>query len=148
MPTGFKIKDIRIKKGLTQKQLGEKCGMYESQIRKYENGKANPKMETLRKIAVALECNVSDLLDDTESAGYYIAQHPSKDAIASSVFQTILDFYGDDFTEEEIEDIRRYIEFVKSKRKDFILSGPMKKVTTQEASEHLGTDVSKLLKNE
>lgn len=58
MPTGFKIKEIRKRKGLTQKQLGEKCGMYESQIRKYENGKANPKMETLQKIADALGCSL------------------------------------------------------------------------------------------
>lgn len=66
MPTGSRIKEIRKQKGLTQKQLGEKCGMYESQIRKYENGKANPKIETLKKIAAALEVPVS-LLDDTLS---------------------------------------------------------------------------------
>lgn len=68
MPTGLKIKEIRKKKGLTQRQLGEKCGMYESQIRKYENGKANPKLETLQKIADALETPLilfveDDLLD-------------------------------------------------------------------------------------
>lgn len=66
VPTGSRIKEIRKQKGLTQKQLGEKCGMYESQIRKYENGKANPKIETLKKIAAALEVPVS-LLDDTLS---------------------------------------------------------------------------------
>lgn len=62
MPTGSKIKEIRQQKGLTQKQLSEKCGMYESQIRKYENGNANPKLETLKKIADALEVPLDDLL--------------------------------------------------------------------------------------
>lgn len=62
MPTGSKIKEFRIQKGLTQKQLGEKCGIADSNIRKYENGKQNPKIETLQKIADALEVSVSDLL--------------------------------------------------------------------------------------
>ena len=44
VPTGSRIKEIRKQKGLTQKQLGEKCGMYESQIRKNENGNANTKI--------------------------------------------------------------------------------------------------------
>ena len=56
MPTGNKIKEFRIKKGLTQKELGNLCGMADSAIRRYENGKANPKMETLQKIATALRC--------------------------------------------------------------------------------------------
>lgn len=48
------IKAMRKEKGLTQKQLGEKCGMKESQIRKYELGNGNPKLETLERIADAL----------------------------------------------------------------------------------------------
>ena len=39
LTTGEKIKKTRIQKEFTQKQLAEKCGMYESQIRKYESGK-------------------------------------------------------------------------------------------------------------
>ena len=53
LTTGEKIKKTRIQKEFTQKQLAEKCGMYESQIRKYESGKINPKIETLQKIATA-----------------------------------------------------------------------------------------------
>lgn len=63
MPTGSKIKEIRQQKGLTQKQLGDMCGMYESQIRKYETGKANPKIETLQKIADALDVYIGKLDD-------------------------------------------------------------------------------------
>ncbi len=47
--------------GITQKELGEACGMYESQIRKYELGKANPKIETLQKIADSLQVSIADL---------------------------------------------------------------------------------------
>ena len=62
MPTGTKIKEIRKQKGLTQKQLGDLCGIADSNIRKYENGKQNPKIETLQKIADALECSLMSLI--------------------------------------------------------------------------------------
>ncbi|MGN1134192.1 MAG: helix-turn-helix domain-containing protein [Oscillospiraceae bacterium] len=62
MHVGQIIKTIRKEKGMTQKQLGEKCGMFDSAIRKYESGRQNPKYETLVKIANALEVNIKDLL--------------------------------------------------------------------------------------
>lgn len=52
---GTKIKECRIKKGLTQKQLGSLCDMTQQQIAQYENGKLIPKEETINKIANALE---------------------------------------------------------------------------------------------
>lgn len=55
------IKRIRKEKGLTQKKLGELCGINESNIRKYESGKQNPKIETIEKIANALQCPVYEL---------------------------------------------------------------------------------------
>lgn len=63
MPVGTKIKEIRQKKQLTQRQLGELCGIADSNIRKYESGKQNPKLETLQKIATALNVSTSDLLE-------------------------------------------------------------------------------------
>ena len=49
MSIGEHIKEIRLSKGLTQKQLGELCGMSESMIRQYELGYRNPKRETKEK---------------------------------------------------------------------------------------------------
>ena len=54
MTIGENIKKYRIQRGLTQKQLGRLCGMADSAIRRYENNGANPKRETLAKIAKAL----------------------------------------------------------------------------------------------
>ena len=62
MTTGEWIKTFREEKGLTQSQLGDLCGMADSAIRRYENGRANPKIETLQKIADALEINVLKLI--------------------------------------------------------------------------------------
>ena len=64
MTVAENIKRIRKEKHLTQKQLGEKCGMSESTLRQYEIGYRNPKLETIRKIAAALGVYISDLVDD------------------------------------------------------------------------------------
>lgn len=52
--TGNLIRKYRKQKGLTQKQLGDLCGIADSNIRKYEAGRQNPKIETVEKIADAL----------------------------------------------------------------------------------------------
>ena len=49
------LKPLREMRGLTQKELAEKCGVSEQQLWKWENGVRNPKPESLRKIADALE---------------------------------------------------------------------------------------------
>ena len=55
MTVGQKIRIRRQELGMTQKQLGELCGMADSAIRKYESGKIIPKQQTLEKIAAALQ---------------------------------------------------------------------------------------------
>lgn len=54
MTVGELIRSARQQRGLTQKALGEACGIAEPTIRRYELGKLNPKRETIEKIALAL----------------------------------------------------------------------------------------------
>ncbi len=63
MTVGERIRIARKEKGLTQKALGEACGIAEPTIRRYELGKLNPKFETLGKIASALGVDIYSLLD-------------------------------------------------------------------------------------
>lgn len=60
--TGDMIRKYRTEKRLTQKKLGELCGIADSAIRRYELGMQNPKVETLQKIADALDIPVNRLL--------------------------------------------------------------------------------------
>lgn len=64
MTTGDKIRAARKKAGLTQRKLGELCGIAEPTIRKYELGKLNPKKETLEKIAEPLGVYYATLYGD------------------------------------------------------------------------------------
>jgi transcriptional regulator with XRE-family HTH domain len=56
------IKRIRKQKGLTQNQLGVLSGIDEANIRKYENGRLNPSLTTIRKIAEGLGVALGDIL--------------------------------------------------------------------------------------
>lgn len=59
---GANIKKIRLEKGLTQKELGDLCGMADSAIRRYESGRGNPTNKTLLRIASALNTPVEVLM--------------------------------------------------------------------------------------
>lgn len=65
MNFGESIKRIRKEKGLTQKELGEKLGISQAAIGQFESNKANPKMETMQKIADALNVSLNDLVPDS-----------------------------------------------------------------------------------
>ncbi|QEK12626.1 helix-turn-helix transcriptional regulator [Crassaminicella thermophila] len=59
-----KLKAIRIQKGLTLQKLSVKSSVAIGYIADLENGKAsNPSLNTLRKLATALEIELTDLLD-------------------------------------------------------------------------------------
>lgn len=62
MTVGERIRAARRARGLTQKALGEACGIAEPTIRRYELGKLNPKYGTLGKIAAALDTSASELM--------------------------------------------------------------------------------------
>lgn len=63
MNYGENIKKIRKEKGLTQKQLGKKLGISQAAIGQFESNKTNPKMETLRRIANALEVDLWEIVE-------------------------------------------------------------------------------------
>lgn len=63
---GQKIKKFRTDRGLTQKQLAEMCGTYDSAIRKYEAEKNIPRIDMIKKIANALGVHDVQLLTDIE----------------------------------------------------------------------------------
>lgn len=74
MTIGENIRKYRKEKGLTQKSLGELCGVNEAQIRRYELGgkNSNPKRETLLKIAKALGISAADLDTDEGMQELYL----------------------------------------------------------------------------
>lgn len=62
---GERIRIARRAAKLTQAQLGARCGMADSAIRRYESGRGNPTVETLQRIADALDIPAGELIDTT-----------------------------------------------------------------------------------
>lgn len=77
---GGRIKKYRLEKGLTQKELAQKCGMFDSAIRRYELGTQNPKKETIERIATALEIPSTALL---------LPDAPTKEMIETAISNAV-----------------------------------------------------------
>ena len=62
MTTGQQIKAARQKAGMTQAQLAEKLGIPYQSIGQWERDARNPKLDTLKRIADALNITVQELI--------------------------------------------------------------------------------------
>lgn len=68
----LRIKDIMSKNGITQKMLQNSLGITQATISYIVNGKTNPSLDTLQKIASALDVPIWQLFvapDDVRSTG-------------------------------------------------------------------------------
>ena len=59
---GKNIKALRISKAMTQDELAEKLFVSRQTVSNYENGKSNPDIDILVKIANVLETDVNTLI--------------------------------------------------------------------------------------
>ena len=93
------LKIARERKGLSQKDIAAGIGVAKSPYSLYESGNREPNVQTIKKIADLLNVSADELLgiDDEPQT---IAAH----------------FDGDEYTEEELDEIKKFAEFIKSKR--------------------------------
>ncbi|WP_036698025.1 helix-turn-helix domain-containing protein, partial [Paenibacillus taiwanensis] len=94
MKFGANIKTIRKKRGLTQSELAEVTDLSRSYIADIERDRYSPSIETLLAIANALNVKIYQLIGEDV--------HVNRD--------------DEDWSMEELEEIARFKEFVKSKR--------------------------------
>lgn len=57
----YKVYDYRTKANMTLRELEEKSGISRATINNIENGVANPTVEIICKLAIALDCAPQDL---------------------------------------------------------------------------------------
>lgn len=62
-PVGTKIKDIRLKKGMTQEELATQSQVSLRTIQRIENNENEPRGKTMQLICETLEINIEELLD-------------------------------------------------------------------------------------
>ena len=61
-----KLKEIRLARGMTQKELAAQIGMTGQTVYYYEAGEREPNLETLRKLATVLDCTIDELIGGTD----------------------------------------------------------------------------------
>jgi len=66
MNIGDRIKQIRTSKKLSQKELALSIGIDQGQYSRMENGKVEPTLSSLEKIAEALSIKIAELFDENE----------------------------------------------------------------------------------
>lgn len=60
---GDELRDWRNHYGMTQSELGERTGLDESTISKYESGERQPSLGAVMRLAHELGCEIEDLLE-------------------------------------------------------------------------------------
>ena len=58
------LQSLRVSQGISQQRLAEKAGVSRTGLRHVESGDINPTLYTLLKISKALNCRLSQLLEN------------------------------------------------------------------------------------
>lgn len=104
------LKKLRVSEKITQEELAKALNISRSTVGMYEKGDREPDYETLEAIADYFNVSID-----------YLLGRESKTLRFVDPIETIAaHFDGDNFTEEEIDEIRSYAKYVKSKRKNWI----------------------------
>lgn len=94
------LKMAREKKNMTQKEVADSIGVAKSTYSLYESGNREPNVQTIKKIADTLNVSADDLLGLNEQPTTMAAH-----------------FDGDEYTEDELDEIRQFAAFVKNRKK-------------------------------
>lgn len=98
---GEKLKSLRESKGLKQLDIANMLGVSRTTYTQYETGKSEPDLGTVAKLADFFGVTTDYLLGlDIKKAPETIAAHHE----------------GEEWTEEELEDIEKFKEFVRMRR--------------------------------
>ena len=61
---GKKVREERLKKGLSQEDLASKAGVHRTYIGMIERGEKNITLINIKKVAIALDLQINQLLND------------------------------------------------------------------------------------
>jgi len=100
------LKQLRKHRGLTQGALADLAGVELTQISRIERGASEPKLETIKNLAKALNCSSDDLImDGSKEEPYYlkrtIARIKELTPLRQFVLLDIIDTYCDKYEVNE-----------------------------------------------
>lgn len=69
MNIAARLVSLRKNKGLTQQEMADTIGLHVNQVRRYESASAQPSLEALKKIAVAMSVTIDSLVFGADERG-------------------------------------------------------------------------------
>lgn len=103
----LKLKEARKRAGYTMKELAALLGITEGAVSNYENGKRQPDLTMLLKIADVFNCSTDYLLGRTDIPNAYIQETPAE--LADVGVTEVTKTKNEPLTDQEIEAIRRFL---------------------------------------
>jgi len=79
---GAMLRQARVEKNLSQKDLAQRTGVSTSRIRRYENGETAVPLPELEKLAVSLGLHIEDFIDRSGPVGEWIAAKRAEQTLA------------------------------------------------------------------
>lgn len=115
---GKRVKELRMKKGLSQQELGNAVGVTKVSICGYENGTRLPNLEKLVKIADVLETSTDYLLGrevsiTNEESNKYVGSISYEDICFISELRHFPDSYN-----KILKDVKRFANIINKKLHD------------------------------
>lgn len=109
-----RLKELRIKKGVYQKDVAKAIGVSTQAYAMYENGSREPGIAALKRLCAYYDVTMDYLLGvesrkKTRTVVDLFAGTGSIDTLVAH-------FEGDEFTDNELDEIKQFAEFVKNKR--------------------------------
>jgi len=111
MALGTQLKELRLKMGWTQSQLGEKINVTKSSISGYENNTRSPDKDTLVKLANLFNVSTDYLLGNIDSKQHKNLANETEytDTDLDNMLDNAMSFDGVPITDHDREIIRAYL---------------------------------------
>lgn len=114
----YNLRRLLMERNKTQLELSKYIGVSNTTINNYVKGYNMPRMDKIDKICRFFNIKRSDLLENKQVIEPPITPKTIDDLNLTGIERIAASHRDDDFTEEDLEDIQKYINFVKSKRKN------------------------------
>ena len=101
----MKISKVITERGYTIAQVAEMLG--KSRISVAKTITNNPTVETLRKIAEVIGCNITDFFEDEVSAAYLAQKTP---------ITAFVDYGGEVYRASSVDELQAIVEFLRAKQ--------------------------------
>lgn len=114
----YNLRRLLMERNKTQLELSKYIGVSNTTINNYVKGYNMPRMDKIDKICRFFNIKRSDLLENKQVIEPPITPQTIDDLNLTGIERIAASHKDDDFSEEDLEDIQKYINFVKSKRKN------------------------------